>query len=55
MIGIPLLVVLVGNIYCGYLCPFGALQELIGDLLPARVRLDPDLPVWRAARLLKYA
>ncbi|MCP4179457.1 MAG: 4Fe-4S binding protein [bacterium] len=26
---VPILIVLFGNIYCGYLCPFGALQEII--------------------------
>lgn len=29
---VPALIVLFGNLYCGYLCPFGALQELIGDI-----------------------
>ncbi len=26
---VPVLIIFFGNIYCGYLCPFGALQELI--------------------------
>ena len=37
-IGAPLLAIVFGNIYCGYLCPFGALQEFIGYVLPARFR-----------------
>jgi hypothetical protein len=37
-IGAPLLAVLFGNIYCGYMCPFGALQEFIGYVLPTRFR-----------------
>jgi len=32
---VPLAVLVFGNIYCGYLCPFGALQELVGDLRTA--------------------
>jgi spermidine synthase len=51
---VPLLVLCFGNIYCGYLCPFGALQELIGHLRPARVKLQPDQRMWNWTRLLKY-
>ncbi len=29
---LPIVTLFWGNIYCGYLCPFGLLQELIGDL-----------------------
>ena len=51
---VPLLVLFFGNLYCGYLCPFGALQELIGDLRPKRLQTDPDKKVWRYGRLIKY-
>lgn len=54
IVGVPLLVVLCGNVYCGYLCPFGALQELIGDLRPSRWRSVPGKETWRYGRLLKY-
>ena len=53
--GVPVLVLLFGNVYCGYLCPFGALQELIGDLRPTNVPTDPDRSVWRYGRSVKYA
>jgi Na+-translocating ferredoxin:NAD+ oxidoreductase RnfG subunit len=52
---IPLCVLLFGNVYCGYVCPFGALQELVGELRPARLVSDPDKRVWRYARAVKYA
>lgn len=52
---IPAIVLLFGNVYCGYLCPFGALQELAGDLRPRRLATDPDLSVWRYGRVVKYA
>lgn len=51
---VPLLVLLLGNFYCGYLCPFGALQELIGDLRPASLRTDPAKSIGRYGRLIKY-
>ena len=30
VIGVPLLVIIFGNMYCGYICPFGVAQELLG-------------------------
>jgi Na+-translocating ferredoxin:NAD+ oxidoreductase RnfG subunit len=51
---VPLLVLLMGNIYCGYLCPFGALQELIGELRPLRIKTEVGKGVWRYGRLSKY-
>ncbi len=54
-VGCPLLVALFGNLYCGYLCPFGALQEFIGDLRPASLRTDPDKRAWGRIRAVKYA
>jgi len=54
VIGVPVLVAMFGNIYCGYLCPFGALQELTGDLRPASVRTDVDKNTWAYGRLVKY-
>ena len=52
--GIPLLVVFFGNVYCGYLCPFGALQELLALLRPPAWRSDPPEKAWRWGRLAKY-
>jgi predicted membrane-bound spermidine synthase/Na+-translocating ferredoxin:NAD+ oxidoreductase RnfG subunit len=54
-VGVPALVALVGNYYCGWLCPFGAAQELAGLVWPRRWRLDPRKPVWRWTRWLKVA
>ena len=51
---VPVLVLFFGNVYCGYVCPFGALQELIGDLQPKRLAAAPDDRVWRYGRAVKY-
>lgn len=54
VLGVPLLVVLFGNLYCGYVCPFGASQELLGYLLPRRFRPAlPDMQM-RPARFMRY-
>ncbi len=50
---VPLAVLLLGNVYCGYLCPFGALQELAGELVPGG-RHIPDKSTWRYGRAVKY-
>lgn len=53
--GVPLSVLLLGNWYCGYFCPFGACQELAGELRPRRLQyIDPRKETWRWTRLLKY-
>ncbi len=51
---LPVLLLVFGNVYCGYICPFGAAQELLGHLRPKRFAFDPDKRVWRYARLIKY-
>ncbi len=48
---VVLLAVLIGPLYCGYLCPAGALQELLGIVGGAR-RMPPELD--RPARFIKY-
>jgi len=53
-IGAPLLAIVFGNIYCGYLCPFGAFQELIGYLMPARFKPSVSIEQMRTARFIKY-
>ncbi len=53
-VGAPLLAVLFGNIYCGYLCPFGAFQEVLGYVLPARFRPCVSSEQMRRARFIKY-
>jgi len=54
VVAIPLIVLLFGNIYCGYICPFGAAQELVGYVIPARFK--PPIPTesMRKARFAKY-
>jgi hypothetical protein len=53
-LGVPLLVLAVGNVYCGHLCPFGALQELLGELRPRRLAAAPSEFAWRIGGAVKY-
>jgi NosR/NirI family nitrous oxide reductase transcriptional regulator len=53
-VGVPVLVLLFGNLYCGYLCPFGAAQELLGYVLPRRFRPTAAHDEMRPARFVKY-
>ncbi len=55
VVGVPLVVLLFGNLYCGYVCPFGAAQELLGYALPRRVRPVSSRDQMRLARFIKYA
>jgi hypothetical protein len=50
--GTLVLVLLVGNVYCGHACPFGALQETLHSLNPFGRRLMAA--DWRGARAGKY-
>ncbi|MBM4154993.1 MAG: 4Fe-4S binding protein [Lentisphaerae bacterium] len=52
---IPAVVLLAGNLYCGWLCPFGALQELVLALRPRRWRTGPPPWAFRWGRCVKYA
>lgn len=55
LLAIPIIIVPVfGNIYCGYLCPFGALSELIGDLTLINKYISPSHQVWYISRQFKY-
>jgi len=54
IIGIPLLVIIFGNLYCGYICPFGAAQELLGYILPGRFKPRISNESMRKARFVKY-
>jgi len=51
---IPLLIIFFGNIYCGYICPFGAAQELLGYVVPDRLKHPITLEKMRKARFVKY-
>ena len=54
-VGIPILVAVFGNIYCGYICPFGAAQELLSYIIPQRFRRPLSIEEMRKARFVKYA
>ncbi|MBN2594092.1 MAG: 4Fe-4S binding protein [Sedimentisphaerales bacterium] len=54
VVGVPLLVIIFGNLYCGYICPFGAAQELIGYVLPGRFKPSILNESMRKARFVKY-
>ncbi len=54
VVGVPLIGLLFGNLYCGYVCPFGAAQELLGYVLPRRFRPAPPRDSMQLARFIKY-
>lgn len=43
-----------GNLYCGWLCPFGALQELAGQLNRSSFYYRPPKKFWLPVRRIKY-
>ena len=61
-IGVPILIMIFGNIYCGYLCPFGAFQELLYLIFYSFfkkigiISTHPKLneTVWKLGRTIKY-
>jgi spermidine synthase len=55
VVGIPLLIIIFGNIYCGYICPFGAAQELLGYIVPRRFKPVLSIESIQKARFVKYA
>ena len=54
VMGIPILVIFFGNIFCGYICPFGALQELLGYVIPKRFKPTLSTETMQKARFVKY-
>ncbi len=54
VVGIPFSVIIFGNIYCGYICPFGAAQELLSYIVPGRFKQSIPLEKRRKARFVKY-
>ena len=53
-VGVPICIILFGNFYCGYICPFGAAQELIGLIVPDRFKRSVSIETMRRARFVKY-
>jgi NosR/NirI family nitrous oxide reductase transcriptional regulator len=47
--------VLWGRLYCGRLCAFGALTQLLDAAVPGKLRIEPPLWLDRAAKYVKYA
>jgi NosR/NirI family transcriptional regulator, nitrous oxide reductase regulator len=47
--------VLWGRVYCGRICAFGALTQLIDAVVPARLRIDIPPALERRASYIKYA
>jgi polyferredoxin len=43
-----------GRVFCGYLCPFGVLQDVLERVTPRRWRRDLPASLHRRALLLKY-
>ena len=46
--------VLWGRLYCGRVCAFGALTQLMDRVVPARMRVEPPTWLERRAALVKY-
>jgi ferredoxin len=49
-----LTVIFVGRVFCGYLCPFGALQDFIDAVVPKRFQKELPRNVHRVALKAKY-
>ena len=47
--------VLWGRLYCGRICAFGALTQLLDAIVPKRLRIEPPPALERRAALIKYA
>jgi polyferredoxin len=46
--------VLWGRLYCGRICAFGALTQLMDAILPSRLRIEPPARIERHASRIKY-
>ncbi len=47
-------VIMWGRVFCGYLCPFGALQDFLDRIVPARFKRELPRGVHRIALKAKY-
>jgi NosR/NirI family nitrous oxide reductase transcriptional regulator len=46
--------VLWGRLYCGRICAFGAMTQLMDAILPSRLRIEPPARIERHASRIKY-
>jgi NosR/NirI family nitrous oxide reductase transcriptional regulator len=46
--------VLWGRLYCGRICAFGALTQLMDTVVPARLRVDVPIKLEQRANMIKY-
>ena len=46
--------ILFGRLYCGRVCAFGAMTQLLDKVVPARVRIEVPRPIEERANLIKY-
>lgn len=51
---VPVIAVCAGNYYCGYVCPFGALQEIASYIVPGRLKPLLSDRSMLAGRQVKY-
>jgi len=54
VLAVPVLTLIFGNLYCGYICPFGAAQELLSYIIPRRYRPAIPLQIMHKAGFVKY-
>jgi polyferredoxin len=55
-IGLIIGIILIGKLFCSYICPIGAVTEWLGNLgKKLKVRIDMPAIIDRPLRLLKYA
>ncbi len=55
LVGFTVLTTLLwGRVFCGYLCPFGALQDLLDRVVPARFKRELPRALHQRATLVKY-
>ena len=43
-----------GRVFCGFLCPFGVLQDILEKIVPRRFRRELPRPLHRRAMVVKY-
>ena len=46
--------VLWGRLYCGRICAFGSMTQLLDRIVPARMRYEVPAPIERRANIIKY-